>query len=263
MPQSRFTPNGPRINRKRRMADWKGAVARLYKGKRGETGSEYCGTAFMVSNRHLLTCFHVVRDLQEEDIFLYDVAAWRGGLRRIRSIHPNEHVDVAVLELREPTEHPGLVPVCRDQNITLVDKNVDCAGFSSEQGDLDCFPVTVSSFRGEYNLYVFPVPVGKGVSGAPVLHQNELVGISRLQDDKKTYLIPLRDFQDLLNEHVFPEGDKIKTTLEPEADLDGTKIPFCDFDSIIQQQINDLFNSRPTVFRRYGKKSLNWPVKIL
>jgi len=182
----------------------------------------------------------VVRDLQEEDIFLYDVAAWRGGLRRIRSIHSNEHVDAAVLELREPTEHADLVLICRD-HITLVDKNVDCGGFSSEQGDLDCFPVTVSSFRGEYNLYVFPVPVGKGVSGAPVLYQNELVGISRLQDDKKTYLIPLRDFQNLLNEHVFPEGDKIATVLEPEADLDGTKIPFCDFDSTIREHIDELF----------------------
>ncbi|WLE98575.1 MAG: serine protease [Candidatus Electrothrix communis] len=191
------------------MADWRGAIARLYKGKRGETGSEYCGTAFMVSNRHLLTCFHVVRDLQEEDVFLYDVTAWRGGLRRVRSIYSNEHVDVAVLELREPTEHAGLVLVCRDQNITPADKNVECSGFSSEQGDLDCVSVKVSSFRGEYNLYVFPVPVGKGVSGAPVLYQNELVGISRLQDDRKTYLIPLRDFQDLINEHVLHSENEL------------------------------------------------------
>ncbi|MCI5145471.1 MAG: serine protease [Candidatus Electrothrix sp. AR3] len=240
MPQSRCMPSGSR-KRNSKMANWKGAVARLYKGIRGEAGSEYCGTAFMVSDRYMLTCFHVIRNLDEDDIRLYDVAAWRGGLRRVRSIHSNENVDVAVLELREPKEHADFVPVCRDQNITPADKYVECGGFSSEQGDLDCFFVKVSSFRGEYNLYVFPVPVGKGVSGAPVLYQNELVGISRLQDDRKTYLIPLRDFQDLLNEHVFPEGDKIETVLEPEGDLDGTKIPLCDFDSTIRNHIDELF----------------------
>ncbi|MCI5138021.1 MAG: toll/interleukin-1 receptor domain-containing protein, partial [Candidatus Electrothrix sp. AR1] len=39
--------------------------------------------------------------------------------------------------------------------------------------------------------------------GGPVLHKGELVGISRLQDDKSTYLIPLSAFRGFLNQHVF------------------------------------------------------------
>ncbi len=182
------------------MTDWKRAVARVYKGIRGE-GGEFCGTAFMVSDRWLLTCWHVARNVQEKDIRLYDVAAWCGGLRRVRRIIADEQVDVALLELSESTDKASIIP-CEEQ-ISVAGKQVDCAGFSSEGGDLDCFSVQISSYRGENNLYVFLGPIGKGMSGGPVLYQGELVGIARLQDNNKTYLIPLSDFQNLLNQYIF------------------------------------------------------------
>lgn len=189
------------------MADWKRAVARVYKGSRDEDG-EYCGTAFMISDRWLLTCWHVLRNVQEKDLRLYDVAAWRGGLRRVRRIIANEQVDVALLELSESTDKPNLIPY--EEQISATDKQVDCAGFSSRDGDLDCFSVKIGSYRGENNLYVFPVQVGKGVSGAPVLYHGKLVGIARLQDNNKTYLIPLSDFWDLLKNYVYPFGSPIQ-----------------------------------------------------
>ncbi|CAK8713238.1 hypothetical protein KKHLCK_02275 [Candidatus Electrothrix laxa] len=224
------------------MADWKRAVARLYQGRRDE-GGVYRGTAFMISNRHLLTCFHVVRDLTKDDIRLYDVAAWDAGVRKVREIISDENIDIALLELVEPTQDADLVSVCRELDDTAAYKNLECTGFSSVSGDRNYFSVQVGSYDGEYNLYDFPVPVGKGMSGSPLVYQNQLMGVSRLQDERKTYLIPLRDFQDLLNEHVFPEGDNIETTPEPEVNLDGTKIPTTEFDQTIQERINELFKA--------------------
>ncbi|MCI5179518.1 MAG: serine protease [Candidatus Electrothrix sp. AW3_4] len=186
------------------MADWKRAVARVYRGKRGETGSEYRGTAFMISDRWLLTCWHVVRGLETEEIHLYGAASWNAGVRRLNTVIHDERKDVALLELCVPTEQPDLVPVNREQTAAIDYKELKCGGFSSEHRDIDCFSVTASGFDGEHNLYLFPGPVGKGMSGGPVLYQGELAGISRLQDDKRTYLIPLSDFLDLLNQHVDP-----------------------------------------------------------
>ncbi len=239
------------------MADWKQAVARLYNGIRGE-GGVYCGTVFMISDRWLLTCWHVVRGLQTEKIYLYDANACQGGGLRVKNIVANETLDVALLELRTSVQKdPKCIALPVDNKHAVVkDRIVESAGYASEDSPWNYFSCIIGEYSSQYNLYVTSIPFGKGMSGAPVLYQGELVGISRLQDDKKTYLIPLDDFQDLLKKYVLTNEQILPGNTGPV----GTRISTSQFDKVLRKKINNLFEKeglqavKERIFERADRK---------
>ena len=89
------------------MASWENAVVRVFKGNPDKPGSEYLGSSFLISDRYLLTCRHVVdeKKVAPKEIFLVsDLGAFeRGGVRKVDKPinHPGD-VDVALLPLKEP-----------------------------------------------------------------------------------------------------------------------------------------------------------------
>ena len=199
------------------MADWKRAVARVYSCISGGERRQFCGTAFMVSDRHLLTCWHVIRNVQEEALYIRDAISCGGGELPVRLIASKQDVDVALLELKEVIEEDAeRISLPLEEDCPVVkDKTVELAGYASEDRPRDYFKEITGQYEGRYSLYAITVAVGKGMSGAPVLYQGKLVGISRLQSDKRTYLIPLSDFQDLLNQHVFSKKGQVRDPLDP------------------------------------------------
>ncbi|WPD21225.1 MAG: serine protease [Candidatus Electrothrix scaldis] len=215
------------------MADWKRAVARVYSGC-GKEG-QFCGTAFMVSDRHLLTCWHVVRDVPKDTLYVRNATSCGGGNLPVRLIASKQDagIDVALLELqqvlKEGVEQIPL-PTCTDP--VVKDKAVELAGYASEERPYDYFEEIVGQYEPKYNMYAVSVEVGKGMSGGPMLYQGKLAGISRLQGNGKTYLIPLSDFQDLLSNLPPPQVQTEKTCPV------GTIISISQFDNVLRGKIN-------------------------
>lgn len=239
------------------MDEWKQAIARVYSGC-GKDG-QFCGTAFMVSDRHLLTCWHVVRDAPKDTLYVRNATSCQGGDLPVRLVASKQDVDidVALLELKQVLEEEAeQIPLPESHYPVVKDKAVELAGYASEERPHDYFKEIVGQYEPKYNMYAVSVEVGKGMSGGPMLYQGKLAGISRLQGNGKTYLIPFSDFQDLLNKYV-PQ-QQIQTG---EAHPIGTIISTSQFDNVLREKVNKLFEKegfqavKERVIKRAGRKS--------
>ncbi|MCI5123603.1 MAG: serine protease [Candidatus Electrothrix sp. AR5] len=239
------------------MADWKRAIARVYSGC-GKNG-QFCGTAFMVSDRHLLTCWHVVRDAPKDTLFVRNATSCGGGELPVRLVASKQdvNIDVALLELKQVlAEEAEQILLPASPYPIVKDKPVELAGYASEERPHDYFEEIVGQYEPKYNMYAVSVEVGKGMSGGPMLYLEKLAGISRLQGNGRTYLIPFSDFQDLLNNYVLPQ--QVQTG---EAYPVGTIISTSQFDKVLREKVNKLFDKQDVqavkerIFKRAGRKS--------
>jgi hypothetical protein len=170
------------------MEDWRRAIIRVWHGKPNEKGI-YLGTAFFISPGYLLTCRHILKHAFDvhtsqveyfpyEEIYLQsDTGAWpEGGLRKIQQfvVHPN--CDAAYLPLVKSVPDAHCIPFASAQESDLHQgDSVQLIGYTTPLDGIESLSVEISSYSGEYDLEVTPTPVGKGMSGCPVLHNGKLV----------------------------------------------------------------------------------------
>ncbi len=188
---------------------WKKALVRVWDGDPYDGGT-YVGTAFFIAPGYLLTAKHVVTVVKDyQQIFLlHPFGAWDGSFVTIDAPipHPHDQVDIAILPVKKQVQREYCLAFAPEDKADLnAGVKVNLGGFSTKDGSSECMQVQISAHYGKYDLDVTHTSVAKGLSGGPVLYNDEVVAVVCARDEKdgtKTYLERLNSFRDFLDEHL-------------------------------------------------------------
>lgn len=177
------------------MSDLSSAVVKVFRGKPLDRSSrsvaEFRGTAFLITDRWLLTCKHVVDEIPAEEIFLLGDGAWDGGgVRRIKDFRLHDGRDVAALELAKETGRSSNLPLAQDSPISSGTK-LTLLGYTRGDGSLESPEANVSGYDGAYDLERTDKPIGQGMSGGPAVLDGRVVGMVQARSESSALLIPL------------------------------------------------------------------------
>lgn len=132
----------------------------------GRSGSAATGTGFAVSTHHVLTCAHVIEDMQEIHISSFE------GRYRVEPVVIDRRNDIALLRVQDS---PQLKPVAFKEGFgcelgeTVVALGFPLAGFAG--GGVQVTQGGVSGLFGLHNdasLLQFTAPIQPGSSGSPL-----------------------------------------------------------------------------------------------
>lgn len=197
------------------MNEWKRAIVRVFHHPPAKERI-YRGTAFFIAPDCLLTARHVIEGLEIKKIFLLgDTGAWEGGgIRGLRETQPHPDIDVALLFLDKPVNGAHILQPAKGKKAYLSQEDwVNLSGFTRGDIGLETFKLQVSAYDGQFRHEVVHTPIGKGMSGGPVLCEGDLVGITRAKDDAHTYVIPLHAFWTFIEPVI--GADIAHLTLQP------------------------------------------------
>lgn len=165
------------------------------------TGSEFRGTAFAVSPKHVVTCHHVIDHLDPAHISIFR-SNNEGFISRLTWKHFNNHgFDFSIGTLPESVSYQetwlGPSPI-KPKNFA---EPITIYGFASETEGLDQWEDRVSGIENSHGLVKLQNSTRKGVSGGPALDaRNRTVGITvaRRRDAAQKYVLPFADIFGLL-----------------------------------------------------------------
>jgi hypothetical protein len=135
-------------------------------GHHGGGSSGATGTGFAVSPRHILTCAHVIEDMQDIHIASFE------GRHRAEPVMVDRRNDMALLRIEGD---PGLQPVTFSEGArchlgeSVVALGFPLAGFAG--GDIHVTQGGVSALFGVHNdasILQFTAPIQPGSSGSPL-----------------------------------------------------------------------------------------------
>jgi len=159
---------------------------------------QFLGSAFLIAPGYAVTAKHVVANSAYS--FLYLAGPPWGGQRTLAQaprLHPQR--DIALLELAKADAQDYLslaaAPVTLQPGQTVM-----VAGYSTVEQDLELLSLEISGYDGQTDALVLHTFIGRGISGGPVLLENQLVGLlyARDTDRNRSYIIPLEVFRDFI-----------------------------------------------------------------
>ncbi len=180
------------------MMQLKQAIVRVWH-KLPHKGGEYRGTAFLISPGSLVTAKHVVESLPVDELFLQG-QVW-DGLQSLENVFCHHSLDIAVLKLKKQGDVSLHIPLASKEQAEIQQGQwVILAGYGTPHAGLETPPVPVSAYDGVYDLEVIHSSISKGMSGGPVLFNDQLAGvtIARHHEENKTFLLRLNSFRDFI-----------------------------------------------------------------
>ena len=168
---------------------WKNAVCRIWRKTSPEIEAEYRGTAFLITNRFLITAQHVIKDCPYNELELQG-EAWNipKGIGEPILIPRS---DVALLSLVDDIITPvRFLQIAAPRSVDIKSGlNVDFVGFGTDRDAIEIIPTTISSFSPTTSLEVASQSIPRGMSGGPVMVGRNVVGMTRARniDGNKAY----------------------------------------------------------------------------
>ena len=168
---------------------------------KNESGHEFRGTAFAVSPKQVVTCHHVIDQVDPAGILIFKSNS-DGFISRLTWKHfDRDGFDFSIGTLPESAPHHqtwlGLSPI-KPKNFA---EPLTIYGFASETEGLDEWEDRVSGLENSHGLVKLQNSTRKGVSGGPALDvKNRTVGITvaRRCDGAQKYVLPVADIFGLL-----------------------------------------------------------------
>jgi hypothetical protein len=165
------------------------------------------GTAFLISDKYLLTAYHTVKKAQKITVTFINTQPGESDTHEVRLIKFDENVDVAILELTSAMSASILPLPLSSRPLALGDK-WQTYGFTSTR------LLTGQTIHGttlQYNNLanqtwtlgtydIFPTTVLKGLSGAACIHEGFVYGILRRREEQHICLVSIENFDYLLKE---------------------------------------------------------------
>ena len=184
------------------MNNLKKAVLKVFNGNPTKGGS-FEGSAFLISNYNILTCKHVIENINEEDIFLLGDGAWDGGgVRKIfsKQCHPDR--DIAIMSLNKPTVNNTYLQLADSSQLLSIGDELTLLGCTSADRPIESPIVIVSAYDGVYDLDITHTKVQKGMSGGPAIQNNTVMGITQAREDAHTLIIPISSVKTFTYNHT-------------------------------------------------------------
>jgi len=162
-------------------------IVRVWSGD-PTNGGTFNGTAFFIDDFRLVTAKHVVEGI--DDIFVNELP--NGGILPISK----DNIalckrDIAVINLKKSHKIDKKL-FKQDLEIGL---NIKIHGFFDEKSERNEFSYKISGYLNEYHTFSLQNFISKGISGAPVLHEGKICGVTQARDKDKniTYIIPISE----------------------------------------------------------------------
>ena len=163
---------------------------------------QFQGSAFLIAPGCAITAKHVVAHLPYESVYLTG-PPWSGQRKLAQAplLHP--HRDVALLKLAQ-ADAQDWISLAANTVTLQPGQTVMVAGYSTPEQDLERLSLAISSYDGQTNALVLHTFIGRGISGGPVLLDEQLVGLlyARDTDHNRSYIIPLAAFRDFIHEEA-------------------------------------------------------------
>lgn len=177
------------------------SVVKIFSGNplaQGTNAAQFLGSGFLFSDRHLLTCWHVVQDVPADRIYLQG-PPFGGGVGRIQGEvvrHPER--DVAALQLLSPVKLIETLEIGQQFDSIPAGTELTLKGCTQSDLDIEESRSRVSVYDGAQHLYHTDKTIGRGMSGGPAIHNGKLVGITQAKDDAHTMIIPFSAFREFV-----------------------------------------------------------------
>lgn len=178
------------------MTEHRRAIVRVWSGRRS---SRFLGSGFLISGRYVVTCHHVIKDVSGEDLFV-NGPGFMGGQRRVRGIKSHPILDIAALEIDQPTsDSPPTLSIGQIGSKPAIKSEILVLGFADAEGDLVETNVRVISVDGPTSSVVAQSRMAPGMSGSATFFNEKLWGVlySRGTDRDACYIIPLESAPEL------------------------------------------------------------------
>ena len=173
----------------------------------GEDKYESQGTAFLISDRYLLTAYHTVISAQQITVTFINSQPDEYDKRDARMVKFDSSADVAILELNTPVTS-SIVPLPLSTLPLSRGDKWQTYGFPSTR------LLTGQTIHGttlQFNNLpnqswtlgthdIFPTTVLKGISGAACVHDGFVYGILRRREEQHLCLVSVENFKSLLSE---------------------------------------------------------------
>lgn len=175
---------------------------------------------------------------------------WSGGIRILREVKIHENssiIDMAILYLQRRNSDTICLPLASEAMADLQSgTEVTLLGYATEEADLENRKVNLSSYEGKCDLDVTQGSLGRGMSGAPVLVDGQVVGIVRARnlEDNKSYLVRLNSFRDFLHANLpnlLGQGAKHEDQEKADQGVDTDS----EFFRLVVQEVAKLLNANP------------------
>lgn len=159
------------------------ALVRVY----DSTGAHIVGGGFLVTNRQILTCAHVVEEATglSTPLLINDAHVWVDF--PFLSNTPNSNTpklkawvdapwaaksanDIAHLKLESLVQNTYPVPLCASVN-NMLNQSIKCTGFPIESGITATGKIVAQNADGWYQFTTNDTPISQGFSGCPVWHE--------------------------------------------------------------------------------------------
>lgn len=171
-----------------------------------QAGPEFIGTAFAVSPSHVVTCHHVIDQVDPNEISIFRSNV-EGFISRLTWKHFDQNgfdFSIGTLPKSLPNQQTWLAPSpIKPDNFA---EPLTIYGFVSDSEGLDRWEDRISGIESSFGLVKLQNSTRKGVSGGPALDsQNRTVGITvaRRMDAAQKYVLPFSNVFGLLeNEGV-------------------------------------------------------------
>lgn len=194
------------------------------------------GTAFYVSKNLLLTAYHVVSDYNESnDNFIIDKQLGKLKYEVISSCHEIQNYDIALIRVKYSEKHDFLYLNSRHLRIGEEFESFGFPEIESEQGMHINGKVgeNLNSLPADYRLYDLNSDNYinyKGISGAPVLQNNQVVGIVIEQLGQSLNIVSIFAIENLLRKEGLSVNPEISLSSIPSSILNEVKSSIPNFE---------------------------------
>ena len=174
------------------------AVVRVYDGP-PHSGGTYRGCAFVIGRFSLVTCCHVIDDIDPDNIFL-EGGAWEGGgIRKADEVANHDDRDVAVIRVNKPVSQDSVLLLAElIGNDLTIGTELNLLGCTAGDRSIQSQLVIITAYDGQHNLEIVNPTVQEGMSGGPALLEGQVVGITQAKEDANTLIIPIAAFYDFV-----------------------------------------------------------------